>query len=334
MQDQLGALVQRYEDVLAHSSLTSSSRKQYRSHVCTFVRWLSNTSGSYALVDQRGAERAANAYSDYLRWDLLLEPGSINSILTCVNHFFRCVPAWQVSLLRLQAPRKAARILTETELLRLTVVLRVQNVSIRDRSLCVLLLLTGLRIGECSDLDLCDIDLKDENPHVLAGRKLQRLVPLNATVVDYLTEWLTVRPKTAATTLFTASNGNCMSADSIDQIVRKVGRMAHLDISCQTLRHTCIARLMQSGFDSMVVAELTGADPATLKAYRQPTAFESRSVMASLVLPDAHSQGTVNQKALPMLCEASIPMLPPCNSTISFDRANPRPDLLPSFLLE
>ncbi len=334
MQEPLSALVQRYEEVLAHSSFTSSSRKQYRSHVCTFVRWLSSTSNSNALVDQKGAEQAANAYSDYLRRDLLLEPGSVNSILTCVNHFFRCVRSWQVSLPRWHAPRKAVRTLTEAEMLRLTVVLLVENVSIRDRSLCVLLLLTGLRIGECSDLDLCDIDLKEENPHVLAGRKPQRLVPLNATVVDYLSRWLTVRPKTAATTLFTASNGNCMSADSIDQIVRKVGRMAHLDISCQTLRNTCIARLMRRGFDSMVVAELTGADPVTLKAYRQPTVFESRSVMASLVLPDAHSQGTVNQKVLPMLCEASIPMLPPCNSTISFARANPRPELLPSLLLE
>ena len=49
-----------------------------------------------------------------------------------------------------------------------------------------------------------------------------------------------------------------MSARSVDEVVRKLGRAAGVELSAHVLRHTWVTRLVRAGNDVVLVADLAG----------------------------------------------------------------------------
>jgi len=52
--------------------------------------------------------------------------------------------------------------------------------------------------------------------------------------------------------------GQRLSARAIDLALRRLGRQADVELSAHTLRHTCLTRLVRTGNDLVLVAELAG----------------------------------------------------------------------------
>jgi integrase/recombinase XerD len=148
----------------------------------------------------------------------------------------------------------------------------------RDHALLLLMITTGIRVGEL--LNLRRLDLSTTRPAHLAvmgkGRK-QRIIPLDKTTTATLTGWTRASPASSDTPLFHAQGrSGPMSSDAVGQRValhasRAASQASSLKsktITPHALRHTCAMRMLASGLDITTIALWLGhASPAATRHY-------------------------------------------------------------------
>lgn len=279
--NKLADYLRNYEDVLFESKLGKATQRQYLAHVRTFVLWCD----SEQRTDPRSREEAESLATHFL-CELLeqqMKPSSVNCMSTSLCHFLRNALGFQATLQRFEENSTKPKSLTLQERERLMLVLQsATTVTLRDRAVILVFLMAGLRPGECSALNLQDIDI--EQGQLLVGRgKSARLTPINSALREALIPWLCIRRACAEEqALFVNKQGQRLSLPSIDQTVKKVGRQARLDLSAQQLRNTCIDGLIRKGNDSLIVADVIGVDPATLRHFVNVSQLQAVEIMEML----------------------------------------------------
>lgn len=145
----------------------------------------------------------------------------------------------------------------------------------RDRAVLQLLYSGGLRVSECSGLDLSDVDLADGLVRVLGKGRKERVVPVGTRAVNRLREYLAVRGEFAragspSSALFLSSRGRRLDRIAIWRLVKRSLRRAGVTqaASPHTLRHSFATHLLDRGADLRAVQELLGhADIKTTEVY-------------------------------------------------------------------
>jgi integrase/recombinase XerD len=140
------------------------------------------------------------------------------------------------------------------------------HVEKRDHAILELLYGTGIRLGECSRLDVADIDLPQEQILVRNGKgKKDRIVPIPARAVLALDAYLRdARPAFVkdhrVSALFTSWMGSRLKPVTLVAMLKRRARAARLPVSLSphVLRHTCATHLLKGGADVRHVQELLG----------------------------------------------------------------------------
>lgn len=214
----------------------------------------------------------------------------MNASLTAIEHFLRSLGLPGSKVAREDLPEEAPRALTPDEQKRFVDAAQTRRRAL-DRAVPLLLIYTGIRIGECAALDVADVSV--------AGRKAQiivrngkgdryREVPLNEDARDAVREWILERNKrfgemNTEDALFLNPQGGRMSATSLDRIVRKTGEACGIDLSAHVLRHSCLTNLVRKGHDLILVAEIGGHRRLeTTRRYALPTRADKQAAMESL----------------------------------------------------
>ena len=111
----------------------------------------------------------------------------------------------------------------------------------RDRALILLLLRTGMRIGEALGLTVNDIDLKEKKVHLMEGEKNNRgrVVYLASDALFAMKRWLAVR-NTEETYLFYGQRGRLCYSAARSRFVKylKKARLEQKGYTVHCLRHT------------------------------------------------------------------------------------------------
>jgi integrase/recombinase XerD len=171
----------------------------------------------------------------------------------------------------------------------------------RDRAIIEMLYASGARISELVQIDVNDIDLREERVVVKVRGKgsKERFIPVGsyarAALVTYLEDQ---RPALAAKAaraakvepLFLNSRGSRLSRQSAWQIIQEAAQRAELDVevSPHSLRHSFATHLLDGGADIRVVQELLGHSSATTtQIYTLVTIDKIRESYAS-AHPRAH----------------------------------------------
>ena len=197
-----------------------------------------------------------------------------NTRLAAVHAFFRFVaisePALALQCQRILAiPAKRyehspVEFLTEEEAAALVAAPDAQTwIGLRDRTLLLVAVQTGLRNSELTSLRRQDIAL-GTGAHVRClgkGRKM-RCTPLSPDVIVSLKEWLQRQPGAPADPAFPSSRGGHLSADALQRLVSR-----HAATACQScpslkgksvtphsLRHSAAMSLLQHGVELSVIA--------------------------------------------------------------------------------
>jgi integrase/recombinase XerC/integrase/recombinase XerD len=132
----------------------------------------------------------------------------------------------------------------------------------RDRALILLLLRTGMRIGELLDLRVADINMAEKKVLIYLGEKNSRgrVVYFSEDAEEALKEWLRLRdPKKEM--LFYAGKGFTMSYVTARLILYKYlekAGLAHKKYSPHSLRHTFATELLNAGLRLEVLQQLLG----------------------------------------------------------------------------
>ncbi|MCC2382010.1 tyrosine-type recombinase/integrase [Bacillus cereus] len=135
----------------------------------------------------------------------------------------------------------------------------------RDLAIVLLLLNTGLRVSELTNIDINDIDINDialierkGTVKVIIGKvNKERTVPLNAETRKALNKYLEERSGNNPA-LFLSNRGERISVRSVQHLINKHGFNVH------QLRHTFITDLVRAGHDISVIQSLTGHSSAEM----------------------------------------------------------------------
>ena len=135
---------------------------------------------------------------------------------------------------------------------------------LRDASLVIFLLHTGLRLNEALTLELGDIQLAERKGQVLVrqgkGGRV-RTVPLNVDARKALQDWLAVRPGSGRHiwTQVEGESSDELSSRSVQRVLARIGQDAGLEhLTPHVCRHTFAKNLVDSGVGLEKVAALLG----------------------------------------------------------------------------
>ncbi len=132
----------------------------------------------------------------------------------------------------------------------------------RDRALILLLLRTGIRIGEALGLTLNDLDIRDRKVHLFEGEKnsMGRVVYLSDDALFALKSWLARRDKKKEFVFYTQCHqGMCYSSARMlfVKYLKKAG-LEHKGYTVHCLRHTFASELLNAGMRLECLQQLLG----------------------------------------------------------------------------
>jgi site-specific recombinase XerD len=133
---------------------------------------------------------------------------------------------------------------------------------IRDRALFLLLLRTGIRIGEGLGLRLNDLDIRDKKIHLFEGEKnsMGRVVYLSDDALFAIKLWLKRRDKNKEFVFYGQGNGHLCYSTGRGLFVKYLNK-AGLDQKGYTvhcLRHTFASELLNAGMRLECLQQLLG----------------------------------------------------------------------------
>jgi len=163
--------------------------------------------------------------------------------------------------------------------------------AIRNHTILVLLLNTGLRVAELCALHDDDVTLAPRSGTVTVrsgkGEKT-RTIPLNADARNALTEWRDVRREKAPPALFTGQSGNPLTPRGVQSVIASLANYANIEnVSPHTLRHTFARNLVDSGVPLPDVSALLGhANLNTTMIYTRPSARDMAAAVQKISWTD------------------------------------------------
>jgi len=266
---------------LERSPLSANTRRAYGQGARRYLGWLAGR-GDEALSDPFARDHAVRDY----RYELKdrLAPASVNLALAGLDHFYRFLRLGPPRVRREPLPALAPRALREGEL-RAFLRAAERRRRPRDSAIAGLMVLAGLRLAEVAGLDVDDVAISARRGLVTVRHgkgDVGRSVPLGAEARALVETWLQARPVVASPALFPGPTGERLTTRSLARIVGRIGADAGLSLSAHVLRHTFVTRLVRSGTDVILVAELAGHQSLeTTRRYALPTEADRAAAVES-----------------------------------------------------
>lgn len=262
--------IENYENWLKTQDLAANTRRVYAGRLRQYFQFLKLFGDCRldASLDSVARERSLGHFKSYAEDVLRLSPKTINLSLNALSHYHRYIGVDAPTVVRAQDDCRTPMALNADEQKR--VLEAAQTIrSSQSAALVSLILYTGLRVGECINLDVADIvglgsqvasRVKVRPP----GR--QRTIPLHRYAESALRRWLIERALKfdvgGEHALFVNRQGLRLTHSRLDSIVRHVGIKAELNLSARLLRTTFIKNLYLAGNDPLLIAFLAGVTRA------------------------------------------------------------------------
>lgn len=131
----------------------------------------------------------------------------------------------------------------------------------RDKCIVRLIMETALRPLECCRLSVGDLGHDAEGSFILVrSRCEQRRIPISNDLRVLLVSWLQERDQRECfdSALFITRRGRRLNFYALDQIVRKTGIKAGVNVGAQTLRNTALSCFLSQGTPLEVVNRIAG----------------------------------------------------------------------------
>lgn len=220
---------------------------------------------------------------DYLTTSLeVISKSSLRQWISCVRRFFSFLvqqkhiianPAETLTLPTLEA--KASNVLSEKQITHLIEQADTSStIGLRDRALMETMYATGIRHQEAYNLDLYDVDTREQTLIVREGKGHKaRMVPLTKNAAFWIDKYLVesrpllafglkgYKPRKAlpiSNALFLSARGARFSYIMIGQIISQYSIKANLQANPHTLRHSFATHLLKAGADVQHLKRLLG----------------------------------------------------------------------------
>ena len=148
--------------------------------------------------------------------------------------------------------------------------------ALRNQAILEVLYGCGLRVSECTGLDLSDTILEDGYLHIVGKGNKERIAPISGVALRALTEYLEhgrpelirsyAKPTSA---VFLNARGGRLTRQSVHALVADAGRTIGVaNLHPHTLRHSFATHMLSGGADLRVIQEILGhSDISTTQIY-------------------------------------------------------------------
>ena len=136
--------------------------------------------------------------------------------------------------------------------------------SVRDLAIAFLILASGIRVSECAELDVTDVNLEKSYAHIIRKGGDESIVYFSDEATSYLSDYMeyrkTIKGIDDEPALFISSQKRRMSVRSIENMVTKYAKMVipNKNITPHKLRATYATQLYEATGDIYLVAENLG----------------------------------------------------------------------------
>jgi len=256
-----------YRDWLTDQSLSPNTARAYYSRAKQFVLFLDYAELSSKSIDDASAlNEAVSAYLNFLK-QCQKRNSTLNANINALKSFSQFLGVDFLELKRAPEYHKALSTLTLSEQERFIKAIEQQEFA-RDRALALMLLHTGLRLGDCARLNIQDVGAGAASINLAANQR----VPLDEQAMLALRQWLQERQRMAndhaEPGLWLTQEGKRLSISGINYVIARIGWQAKLMVSVETLRRTFLSRITETMSKSEIVARFGGyISRATLKKY-------------------------------------------------------------------
>ena len=244
-------------------------------HRCNFKLWTIHQSLSTLsrfllfLGSRRVREVKRSDLEGFVEWeqDRGLQLSTVRTVLARIYAFLSFLveeelmpPDILVRKVKLRVPERLPRAMDPDHVRRLLSVIK----DVRDRALVLVLLRTGMRIGELLSTKVSDIHIRERTITIFEGRKNRRgrVVYLSPDALSTLKAWLK-RRDSGAEFVFHARGRTRMSYTTarmmFEKYLKRAGLMAK-GYSLHCLRHTFASELLNAGMRLEHLQELLGHD--------------------------------------------------------------------------
>ena len=262
VQDLPGAsYVEQYLRHMHRRDLTANTLRAAATILQGFLTFLKNQGKTDLLVL---VHNDLEAFVECLQ-DRGLKPLSVENNLRQVKTFLRylvegkVIPSEVLSRrMSIKVPKPLPRAMDPLDVKRLLA--GVQKV--RDRAMILVLLRTGIRIGELLTLRVSDVYLPERKIHLVVGEKNRtgRVVYLSVDACQALQEWMRKREE-GKPLLFYGQGRNSLSytaARAMFQRYLKKAGLSEKGYSLHGLRHTCATELLNAGMRIECLQQVLG----------------------------------------------------------------------------
>jgi integrase/recombinase XerD len=244
-----------------HGNCKFKTLSNYCATVIAFLRFVEQ-SGKRQL-DQL-SKQDLEAFIEHEQ-DRGLKPATLRLRLVCIHSFLEyLLDAGQVSpellrrKIRIKLPKALPRAMDPIDVQRLLTVVH----DVRDRAMILMMLRTGLRIGEVLTLKVADVHLAERKLLIYEGTKnhIGRVVCLSADAHEALQQWLFIR-NPAIEIVFYSRRRRPMAYTTARalfiQYLEKA-ELSHKRYSLHSLRHTFATDLLNAGMHLECLQQLLG----------------------------------------------------------------------------
>ncbi|MCL5801944.1 MAG: site-specific tyrosine recombinase XerD [Gammaproteobacteria bacterium] len=254
----------------------------YRSDLSHFARWLATQRAATSPILLHARREDVLAYLGS-RAAQNIRPRSTARLLSSLKRFYQhrvqrgqlnADPTAQVAAPKLGRP--LPKFLTETEVETLLDAPDVNEpLGLRDRAMLEVLYACGLRVSELVNLQLSQVNLRQEVLRVTGKGDKERLVPLGAEAVHWLEKYLSearaqLVERAVSALVFPGRAGQPLTRQAFWHRIKHHARKAGIKkpLSPHTVRHAFATHLLNHGADLRVVQLLLGhSDLSTTQIY-------------------------------------------------------------------
>ncbi|MFD0050311.1 tyrosine-type recombinase/integrase [Actinomycetes bacterium NPDC127524] len=270
----LGRAIPLFMEWIKVKGMREETLRGYKMDVNQFQKWVSAKSNGSVFVDELQLSDV-EGFVSYLSNERECKPRTINRKINALSTFFRFLKKKKLvaenpleDFERVKVPQLERIYLDRDEIEALIKGIKHPVI----RYFAMMMAHTGIRVNECIQLTLKEVDLKEGYIQVINGKGgKNRRIPMNEQLIHHMKQYLKMyRPDTDSLLFFALKKTGTVSQQYVNHLLKEACKAVGIEkhITSHILRHSFASYLVKKDTHVAIIQRLLGhADVRTTSVY-------------------------------------------------------------------